>query len=98
MIDVEAYKQSEHEKEILRLLAKGDKEIEIGKGYDLDQKIKLAKHWRGFRQKPDIRPLFLSPSRPSRDREKEKYPPYIPYLLVNENLKQYNRRPAQTLR
>jgi prevent-host-death family protein len=36
MIGVEAYEKSEHEKEILRLLAKGDREIEIGEGYDLD--------------------------------------------------------------
>jgi prevent-host-death family protein len=36
IIDVEAYEKSEREKEILRLLAKGDKEIEIGEGYDLD--------------------------------------------------------------
>ena len=36
IIGVEAYKKSEHDKEILRLLAKGDKEIEMGEGYDLD--------------------------------------------------------------
>jgi prevent-host-death family protein len=36
MIGVEAYEKSEHEKELLRLLAKGDREIEIGEGYDLD--------------------------------------------------------------
>jgi prevent-host-death family protein len=36
MIGVEAYEQSEHEKELLRLLAKGDREIELGEGYDLD--------------------------------------------------------------
>jgi prevent-host-death family protein len=36
IISVEAYEKSEHEKEILRLLAKGDREIEIGEGYDLD--------------------------------------------------------------
>lgn len=36
IIGVEEYEKSEHEKEILRLLAKGDKEIEIGEGYDLD--------------------------------------------------------------
>ena len=36
MIGVEAYEQSENEKELLRLLAKGDREIEIGEGYDLD--------------------------------------------------------------
>ncbi len=36
IIGVEAYEKSEHDKEILRLLAKGDREIEIGEGYDLD--------------------------------------------------------------
>ena len=36
IIGVEAYEKAEHDKEILRLLAKGDKEIEIGEGYDLD--------------------------------------------------------------
>jgi prevent-host-death family protein len=36
IIGVEAYEKSEHDKEILRLLAKGDKEIEIGEGYDIE--------------------------------------------------------------
>jgi len=36
MIGVDAYEKSEHEKEILRLLAKGDREIDRGEGYDLD--------------------------------------------------------------
>jgi prevent-host-death family protein len=36
IISVEAYEKSENEKEILRHLAKGDREIEIGEGYDLD--------------------------------------------------------------
>jgi prevent-host-death family protein len=36
MIGVEAYERSEHEKELLRLLAKGDREIELGEGCDLD--------------------------------------------------------------
>jgi prevent-host-death family protein len=36
IIGVEAYEKSEHDKEILRLLAKGEKEIEIVEGYDLD--------------------------------------------------------------
>jgi prevent-host-death family protein len=36
MIGVDAYEKSEHEKELLHLLARGDREIEIGKGYDLD--------------------------------------------------------------
>ena len=30
------YEKSEHEKELLRLLARGDREIETGEGYDLD--------------------------------------------------------------
>ncbi len=36
MVSVEAYEQSEHDKDLLRLLAKGDREIETGEGYDLD--------------------------------------------------------------
>ena len=36
MIGVEAYERFEHEKELLRLLAKGEREIELGEGYDLD--------------------------------------------------------------
>jgi prevent-host-death family protein len=36
MIGVEAYEKSEHEKELLRILAKGDREIELGEGYDLN--------------------------------------------------------------
>jgi prevent-host-death family protein len=36
IIGVEAYEKSEHDKELLHLLAKGDKEIEIGEGYDLN--------------------------------------------------------------
>ncbi len=36
MISVEAYEKAEQEKEILRLLARGEKEIEAGEGYDLD--------------------------------------------------------------
>jgi len=36
IIGVEAYEKSEHDKELLHLLAKGDREIETGEGYDLD--------------------------------------------------------------
>jgi prevent-host-death family protein len=36
LIGVEAYEKYEHDKELLRLLAIGEKEIEIGEGYDLD--------------------------------------------------------------
>jgi len=36
MVSMKAYKHSQHELEILRLLARGEKEIEAGKGYELD--------------------------------------------------------------
>ena len=36
LIGVEAYEKSEHEKALLCLLVKGDREIESGKGVDLD--------------------------------------------------------------
>jgi prevent-host-death family protein len=36
MVSMEAYEHSQHELEILRLLARGEKEIEAGKRYDLD--------------------------------------------------------------
>jgi hypothetical protein len=39
---MEAYKHSQHELEILRLLARGEKEIEAGKGYDLDEVLAEA--------------------------------------------------------
>lgn len=35
MIGVDAYEKFEQEKELLLLLAKGDREIETGEGYDL---------------------------------------------------------------
>jgi len=36
MVSMETYEHTQHELEILRLLARGEKEIEAGKGYDLD--------------------------------------------------------------
>lgn len=36
MLSIEEYEHSRHEIELLRLLAQGEKEIEAGKGYDLD--------------------------------------------------------------
>jgi prevent-host-death family protein len=42
IISVDAYEKSEHEKEILRLLAKGDREIEAGEGYGLDDVLSEA--------------------------------------------------------
>ena len=36
MLSVESYEQSLHDKALLMLLAKGEKEIQAGEGYDLD--------------------------------------------------------------
>ena len=36
MVSMKAYEHSQHELELLRLLARGEKEIEAGKGYDLE--------------------------------------------------------------
>ena len=36
MVSMETYEHTQHELEILRLLARGEKEIEAGEGYDLD--------------------------------------------------------------
>ena len=42
MVSMEVYKNSQHELEILRLLARGEKEIQAGVGYDLDDVLKEA--------------------------------------------------------
>jgi prevent-host-death family protein len=42
IIGVEAYEKSEHDKGLLRLLANGDREIEIGEGFDLDTVLSEA--------------------------------------------------------
>ena len=36
LVSIETYKAAEHERDLLRLLAKGDREISAGKGYGLD--------------------------------------------------------------
>jgi prevent-host-death family protein len=36
LVSLESYERSQHELELLRLLARGEKEIEAGKGHDLD--------------------------------------------------------------
>ncbi len=36
IVSMEAYEHTQHELEILHLLARGEQEIEAGKGYDLD--------------------------------------------------------------
>jgi prevent-host-death family protein len=42
MISVEEYERATHEREILRLLAQGEKEVTVGKGYDLEDVLKEA--------------------------------------------------------
>jgi prevent-host-death family protein len=42
MISIEAYEHYQHELEILRLLARGEKEIRAGKGHDLDSVLAEA--------------------------------------------------------
>jgi prevent-host-death family protein len=36
MMSTDAYEKGEHDRQLLRLLARGDKEIAAGKGYDLE--------------------------------------------------------------
>ena len=42
MVSVEEYDRSTHEREILRLLAQGDREVAAGKGYELEDVFKEA--------------------------------------------------------
>lgn len=42
MVSVEAYERAEQERQILMLLARGEKEIAEGKGYDLDEVLAEA--------------------------------------------------------
>ena len=42
MVSMESYEHSQHEMEVLRLLARGEKEIEEGKGHDLDAVLSEA--------------------------------------------------------
>ncbi len=42
MLSIDAYERVEHDKELLRLLARGEKEIEAGKGHDLDSVLAEA--------------------------------------------------------
>jgi prevent-host-death family protein len=48
MVSMETYEETQHEMEILRLLAKGEKEIEAGVGYDLDGVLKEADRLLGL--------------------------------------------------
>jgi prevent-host-death family protein len=47
MVSMETYEETQHEMDILRLLAKGEKEIEAGTGYDLDDVLKEADRYLG---------------------------------------------------
>lgn len=42
MVSVEEYERSNHEREILRLLAQGNREVAVGKGYELEDVLKEA--------------------------------------------------------
>jgi len=42
MLSVEAYERGEHERQLLRLLARGEKEIATGQGYDLSEVLDEA--------------------------------------------------------
>ena len=42
MLSVKAYELAEHERKILRLLARGEREIAAVKGYDLDEVLAEA--------------------------------------------------------
>ncbi|MDO9579076.1 MAG: type II toxin-antitoxin system Phd/YefM family antitoxin [Bacteroidales bacterium] len=42
MVSMQLYEESQHELDILRLLARGEKEIEAGVGYELEDVLKEA--------------------------------------------------------
>jgi len=42
MLNVDAYERSQHERELLRILARGEKEIAKGQGHSLDSVLREA--------------------------------------------------------
>jgi prevent-host-death family protein len=42
LLSMEAYERSEHERQLLHLLARGEQEIAAGKGFDLDEVLAEA--------------------------------------------------------
>jgi len=42
MVSMQTYEESQHELDILKLLARGEKEIEAGVGYELEEVLKEA--------------------------------------------------------
>jgi prevent-host-death family protein len=47
MVSKEVYKNAQHEMDILHLLARGEKEIEAGTGYELDDVLREADLYLG---------------------------------------------------
>jgi prevent-host-death family protein len=42
MLSIEAFEQAEHERQLLRLLARGEREIAEGRGYNLEAVLREA--------------------------------------------------------
>ena len=42
LLSMESYERSEHDRQLLRLLARGEQEIAAGKGFDLDEVLAEA--------------------------------------------------------
>jgi len=42
LLSLEAYERGEHERQLLRLLAQGEREIKAGKGFDLNEVLAEA--------------------------------------------------------
>lgn len=42
MLSIEAFEHAEHERQLLRLLARGEREIAAGRGYDLEAVLREA--------------------------------------------------------
>ncbi len=42
MLSIEAFEQAEHERQLLRLLARGEREIAAGRGHDLEAVLREA--------------------------------------------------------
>lgn len=42
LLSIEAFEQAEHERQLLRLLARGEREIAAGRGYDLEAVLREA--------------------------------------------------------
>jgi prevent-host-death family protein len=45
LVSMKTYEQSQHELDLLRLLARGEKDIESGKGYKMEDVLREADHF-----------------------------------------------------